>query len=128
MPAALLKHERFAEVLLRLEAAPPCSDFRTARALIDATLNAVEDELSGVSFQAENWYFDGRMYPVQDDNVRVVPGYPEVWRLTSAGHDTYVGSKGSYDIREKDERGTGRGFGKIVISKAGSDHKGVWHD
>lgn len=128
MPDPLPKHARVAEFLRRLEQAPPCADLGSARALLDRTLNEVEDELSGVPYNPQNWRTDGRMYPVQDDNVRSVPGHPCVRRLVSLGHVTYVAENGALEVRVKDGSVDGPRVGKLVFEKPGNDGKGVWDD
>jgi len=128
MPAPLPKHARLAEFLHRLEQALPAADFASARSLLDQTLNAVEDELSGVPFHPESWRTDGRMYPVQDGNDRSVPGHPNIRRLVSVGHVTYVAENGAFEIRAKDGTVEGNRVGMLVFAKPGENGKGVWDD
>lgn len=128
MPDPLPKHARLAEFLRRLEQAPRCADLASARSLLDRTLNAVEDELSGVPFNPGSWRTDGRMYPVQDDNVRSVPGYPKIRRLSSLGHVTYVADSGALEIRARDGTVEGARVGKLLFAKPGENGKGVWDD
>ncbi len=45
--------ERIGEFLERLAALPPAATREEARRQIEVTLNAVEDEMSGLAFEAE---------------------------------------------------------------------------
>jgi hypothetical protein len=87
--------------------------------MIDSTLNAVEDELSGVPFNPANWRTDGRMYPPQDDKAADVDGHPDVTSYRSRGHETFIAKNGAFEIRDlrTDE---------VLVQKVGSDRRGVW--
>ena len=67
----------------RLEAAPPASSADEALDLLAKTLNAVEDEHSGVEYNPDAWKDDGRMYPPKEDNRRAVPDRPSLRRYRS---------------------------------------------
>jgi hypothetical protein len=112
------KEDRLCEFLRRLAAVPAANDFDSARLLLAATLNSVEDELSGVPFAPEHWQTDGRMYPPQDDSRRDVPGIPNVKRFRSRAHNTYIGMNGAIEIRTIG--------GEVLLSKAGVDGRTVW--
>jgi hypothetical protein len=116
---AIPKSERLAAFLRRLEALLPAESFDEARRQLDDTLNAVEDEMSGVPRNPDTWLSDGRMYPVKDDNVRDVKGHPDVKRLRSTGHNTFIRSNGA--IRIVDVR-----TGKVMLEKAGKDDRHVF--
>lgn len=103
----------------RLRASPPASHHDEARRLVDDTLNAVENEYSGVPFDPQNWRTDGRMYPVQDDNAADVPGHPEVTSYRSFKHETFIRQNGAIEIRIVETK-------EVVLEKPGSDGKGVW--
>ncbi len=111
------KSSRFAEFLRRLRAAPVASDFESAYQLVCDTLNAVEDELSGIPFNPEAWRNDGRMYPPQMDNIRSVPARPDVRRFVSKGHFTLIGDNGAIEIQNLQRRS--------VFQKPGADGKAI---
>lgn len=99
--------------LERLEAAPPASSTDEALDLLARTLNAVEDEHSGVEFNPTPWKDDGRMYPPQEDNRRTVADRPSLRRYRSAKHNTFIGTNGSIQIQDLDR--------KVMLDKAGLD-------
>jgi len=112
------RYERLLIFIGRLVAAAPASDALSAKQLLDSTLNAVEDEFSGVPFAPDIPEGSGRMYPAQDDNRRVVAGRPDLVRYRHRGHETIFGSNGAMLIRQIAN-------GDIVLSKAGSDGKEI---
>ena len=113
------KDERFREFLRRLGSAPAASSFEEAHKLLSDVLNAVEDELSGVPYNAETWETDGRMHPPQADSMRNVPGRDDVKRFRSVAHNTYIAANGAIEIQEV--RGA-----VVVFRKDGSNGQGVW--
>lgn len=108
---------RLHEFLRRLADAPKVETYEAALALIVGTLDAVEDELSGVPYNPEQWRTDGRMYGPQVDNVRDVPGHPLVKRARSKKHHTFIGVNGAIEIRDLD--------GNVVFGKQGKDGRAI---
>ena len=102
------KPERVEEFRLHLEKSPPAGSFDEARKKVDDTLNTVEDEMSGVSYDPDAWLTDGRMYPVRDDNVRDVKDHPDVKCLRSTGHNTYIAQCVHPNRGREDEEGSAR--------------------
>jgi len=83
--------------------------------LIESVLNGVEDRHSGVPFRPENWRFDGRMYPPQDDAERKSP-IAGVRVFRTRGHRVWIAANGASRIttaRPPEER--------TILDKAGKD-------
>jgi hypothetical protein len=111
------KAERFAEFLRRLEAAAPATTFDEAFRQLSDILNAVENEMTSIPFDPANWQNDGRMYPPQLDNLRVVAGRSDVRRFRSKAHNTLIGDNGAIEIRDLS--------GRAIFAKAGADGRTV---
>jgi hypothetical protein len=114
LPRALRRVEFFD----RLAKAASAASHDEARALVDGTLNAVEDEYSGVPFNPANWKVDGRMYPPQDDRASDVEGHPGVIVYGSKRHNTFIAQNGAIEIQTLD--------GVVEFTKNGADGNGVW--
>jgi len=114
----LPKSARLAELFRRLAVAPAVSSMAEAKTLLDDTLNAVEDDLTGIAFNPSAWATDDRMYPPQEDNRRTVPGRPDVARYRSRSHNTYIGANGAIEIRSDTN--------EVLFRKAGADRKQIW--
>jgi hypothetical protein len=113
------KYARLQEFYDRLQAAPAVQTHDEAYDLLCRTLNAVEDEFSGVPYDPANWQTDGRLYPPQKDRVYAVSGFPDVLRYNSFKHDTYVAKHGAIEIKII-------ATGEVHFSKPGANGKGVW--
>jgi hypothetical protein len=111
------KAERFAEFLRRLGAAPAASDFDEAYRQVCDILNAVEDDMTSIPFDPPNWMKDGRLYPPQMDNMKVVSGRPDLKRFRSKGHSTTIGANGAIEVHEIP--------GRLVLAKSGVDGRGI---
>jgi len=107
------KSERLREFFRRLAFAPVAATADEAVAQISDILNAVEDELTEIPFNPSSWETDGRMYPVQADNVRSVKGWSDLKRYVSKAHSTIIGNNGSIEIQARG--------GKILFTKPGAD-------
>jgi hypothetical protein len=111
------KLERLTEIFRRLALAAPAPSDTDALDLIALIMNQVEDQMSGVPFDPENWRNDGRLYPPQPDSVRIIVDRPDLKRFRSKGHNTFIRSNGAIEIRTLD--------GYVEFAKLGADGKGV---
>jgi len=112
----LTKEERVAIFLDRLGKAAAATTAATGFRLVCETLNAVEDEHSGVPYNPAAWLDDGRLYPPQDDHARALSDGVTVYR--HRGHKTFIGANGAIVIWDIARRG-------VVFSKRGKDGKAV---
>jgi len=110
------KEDRFSEFLRRLALLPRARDASEARKQLERMLNAVEDEMTDIPNDPTQWQSDGRMYPPQDDSLRLTTN-PAVMCFRSKGHRTYISQGGAIEIREIPNR--------VVFSKPGSDGKTI---
>jgi len=111
------KPDRFREFLRRLKQAPCVGSHDEAFDLLCRTLNKVEDELTDIPFQPDNWETDGRMYPPKDDNARDVSGRIDVIRYRHKAHSTFIRDNGAIEIQTVE--------GAVLFEKPGSDGRGV---
>jgi hypothetical protein len=110
------RSERFALFIAALMKAQPETDYKSARNLLDGTLNQIEDAHSGTAFDPDMWMSDGRMYPPHDDFERR-SDISGARLFYSRGHRIYFGENGAIRIENR----TGQDRGKIALSKPGSD-------
>ncbi len=113
------KYARLQLFYERLHAAPAANTHDESYVLICATLNAVEDEHSGVPHNPDNWQTDGRLYPPQPDSSYAVDGFPNVVRYRSFGHNTYIAINGAIEVKVV-------ATNEVDFKKPGSNGKGVW--
>lgn len=116
----MTKAQRLAEVISRLRQLPSARSGVEARRQLEDTLNAVEDEFSGVPSNPSNWRTDGRLYPPQDDNAADVPGYPHLTSFRSVAHETLISDNGAMLIREAKQTSN------VLLERSGADGKGVF--
>jgi hypothetical protein len=118
MPRSIpTKAERFAEFLRRLGEAPPASSFDEAYRRVCEILDAVEGEMTSIPYDPSSWRTDGRLYPPQMDNAKVVPGRPDLKRFRSKSHGTTIGANGAIEVREIS--------GGVVLTRPGADGQGL---
>ncbi len=115
----LSKAERFQKFLDALRDARCASSADEAVELLANTLNASEDQWSGIPFNPASWASDGRMYPPQADSVRAVEGRPDLRRYRSRAHNTFIAENGAIEIH-------GVARSSVIFQKAGCDGRGVW--
>ena len=114
----LSKAKRLQKFLQRLQAAPPAISADEAFGLLVATLNAVEDESSGVPNRPELWKTDGLMYPPQEDSRLKCPERPSLRKYRNKGHYNFIGLNGSIRIETLDA--------EILLDKRGADGRNAY--
>lgn len=115
------KRERLAEFFRRLAAAPTPSSHDEAYRLLCATLDQVEDELTGLPNEPTRWRELNRMFPPQPDRMVRVTGCC-VRRYNSRQQVTYIAESGALEIRSLSLR---NGLPEIQFFKAGMDGKSI---
>lgn len=111
------KAERLARFLERLAVAPPARTAEEAIALVNAVLNQVEDELSGIPYDpvaALQGTTDGRLYGPHPAFASSWGDREDLTRFAHTRHDTFVRANGAVLIRLR--RPT-----QILLSKPGAD-------
>lgn len=108
--------QRLASFLAALNDAPPAHDLASARALLEAAMNAIEDAHSGAPFNPANWMNDGRMYPPHDDFEQPCP-LAGAALFHSFGHAIWFAANGA--IRIEGRRRWNKGA--IDLDKPGAD-------
>lgn len=112
------KAERLREIYRRLAQAPPAATFAEMRTQLAIIIDDVEERMTDIPCDPMRWRTDGRIYPVQDDNVFAVPGHPRVKLLRARKNRVYIGVNGSLEIQHAS--------GAAAIRKPGADGRGVW--
>ena len=112
---------RLQEFFARLGSCRPFTSFEEAYEGLVSTLEAVEDELTGIPNNPQNWKTDGRLYPPQRDNWFEVREHSGITRMRTKAHNVFVASNGAIEIRTVKTD-------QVVFSKAGSDGRKVWED
>ena len=115
------KAQRFQMFIAAMRTLPSAATGAEGLEQIARTLNAVEDEHSGVPFNPGTWLTDGRMYPPADDYRREVPGRPDVTRFRSRSHNTYIRANGAVRIEVVGTR-------EVVLERPGRDGRNVFED
>jgi len=80
-------------------------------------LNGVEDEFTDIPFQPNRWQTDGRLYPPEDDNARVVDSRDDLIRYRHRSHNTFIRDNGAIEIQDME--------GSVLFEKRGLDGRGV---
>lgn len=111
------KQERLKEIFRRMDEAAPCSSLDTAYVLLCETMEAVEDEMSGLPNEPARWMELPRLFPPQADKALLLEEYG-VKRFDSLRHVTYIAENGAIEIRSL--RVTD-GRVKVHFSKKGMD-------
>jgi len=112
--------ERLAEVFRRLERAAPADSFEEAYLLLCATVDQVEDELTGLPNEPADWKrTPRRLYPPKKDRMSSIEG-ADIKRFDSLRHSTYIAANGAIEIQSCSK-------GQIMVhySKRGSDGRSI---
>lgn len=117
MPPKIVRLKIFVE---RLQNALPANSHDEAYELLSNVLNTVEDQLTSIPYDPDNWQTDGRLYPPQQDSSRPVKDHPTVRRYRNLGHNTFISQNGAILISGLDAAT------EILMSKPGADGKDVW--
>lgn len=91
------KADRLRIFFERLNEAPPADSCESALTLLVETLNGVEDEFSGVPYDANAWKDDGRLYP-PDREFEQESGIAGVRMFRQRGHKTFIAPNGAFRI------------------------------
>lgn len=97
-----------------MQLAQPAASAPQALELLAKTLNQVENELSGIPSQPEQWHNDARMYPPEPDSARDVDGRPDLTRYRSRSHNTFISTNGAILIQTVQDQ-------MIALDKPGAD-------
>jgi hypothetical protein len=99
------------------------------RQLPSKVLNAVENDLTSIPYNAATAVSDGRMYPPDPQFEQAFPWHPKVRCFAHVSHFTLIGHNGAIEIRGKPQRPVSGVVnpldGELIFSKAGSDGKKV---
>jgi len=117
-PSIPSKSERLREFFRRLARAPSASSEVDALALIEEHMSQVEDELTDLKNDPNQWRVIDRLFPPRPDNRRSVPNHSKIARYRSRGHNTFIGENGAIEIRTLK--------GDVEFTKKGADGKEVW--
>jgi hypothetical protein len=118
---ALPKKDRLELFFHRVREIEPAANHDEAMALLASTLNAIEDEFSGVPYNPDEPGTDGRMYAPKE-----IYRYP-AWERSGircyrqVGHATFIADNGAIEIRPR-KRGE---LADPSFEKAGKDGRKV---
>lgn len=115
------KTERLHEFFQRLSNAGPVASFEEAYRLLCATLDQVEDDLSGLPNRPDQWMTSDRMFPPQEDRMSSVPE-STVKRFDNLRHITYIAQNGAIEIRSRRLKA---GQIEVHFSKDGADGRKI---
>jgi hypothetical protein len=108
----------------RMMRALPASNHDEAMQLMAETLNGVEDEFSGVSYDPSESGNDGRMYPPAPRFLARRASAPGVRVYRQRGHVTYVADNGAIETRVVQAEAEGP-VEYTVLDKPGRDGRRV---
>ncbi len=112
------KGARLTEFFRRMLEASAAGNSGEALGLITETLNAVEDEHSGVPNDPTGPRADERMFPPIERYHFAIEGRPDLDGYRQKGHDTIIAGNGAILIRVRNTM-------KTIFEKAGRDGRKV---
>jgi predicted oxidoreductase len=107
---------RLSLIFEKLNEAHLPTNFDEAWTLLHATMNSVEDALSGVPYNPDNWRVDGRLYPPALDREQECE-LESVRKFHSRGHEILIARNGAIKIVSR------RNPDDTPLDKPGSDGK-----
>jgi hypothetical protein len=110
----MTREERLLELIASLRAADVCSTHDEARALIEITMNSIEDR-TGIPYNSHLWRTDGRMYPNLGPAFPNIPHHPTVTGFRQRSHVVLIAANGAFEIRETTRPK------RVLVSKPGGD-------
>jgi hypothetical protein len=114
----MTKRERIAELVRQLEAARPAASADEALHLVTSTLEAIEDQHSGVPNDPSSPFADERIWPPIARYHFAIEGRDDLDGYRQKGHETLIGANGAILIRTRIEI-------RIILDKPGRDGRKV---
>lgn len=108
-------------IVARLKAAPPASTVDEAFNLVNAVVDAVENEMTDIPYDpaaAEQAITDGRMYGPHAKFAADYRDRRDLTRYAHTAHDTFIQANGAILIRVRKPP-------TVLLSKPGADGKEV---
>ncbi len=112
------KGARLAEFFRRMIEAPAAGNADAALGMITETLNAVEDEHSGIPNDPTGPRADERMFPPIERYYFAIEGRPDLDGYRQKAHDTIIAGNGAILIRVRKTM-------KTIFEKPGRDGRKV---
>jgi hypothetical protein len=115
------KRERVEAFIARLGAAPPVATADEAVNLVNAVVDAVENEMTDIPYDpaaAEQLVTDGRMYGPHAKFATDYKDRRDLTRYAHTAHDTFIQANGAILIRIRKPP-------TVLLSKPGADGKEV---
>ncbi len=115
------KRDRVDAIMVRLKAATPAASADEAFKLVNAVVDAVENEMTDIPYDpaaAEQTVTDGRMYGPHPKFAADYRGRSDLTRYAHTAHDTFIQANGAILIRVRRPP-------TVLVSKPGADGKEI---